>query len=254
MKRSVVFATALAAVALVTCGQTKTPVSWRELEPGLGYAKVALSGADTSARIHLFKADLSTWKPVALDAKTLTGKQHAHASELAAKADVPIAVNATFFDEKGAALGLVQGDAGTVFNPLRSADWGVLAVKGSAGTLVHTKEFTADPALDFAVQCGPRAVVAGKPTKLKAQGASARTGLCLTAPGTLVVLATEGRLTAAELAVFLAEPVAKGGLGCTDALLLDGGPSTQLWAKAGDLALDVRGGWPVPNGVGLTRR
>lgn len=252
MRRSLL---AVAASVSLVCasGKATTALSWRSLEPGLEYATTTRTADDGSAVVHLFRADLGTWKAVALDAKTLAAKPRAYVSELAAKGGVPIAVNATFFDENGAALGLLQAGA-TIHNPLRNADWGVLAVKGTAGSLVHTKEFAADPALDFAVQCGPRAVVAGKPPKLKAQGASARTGLCLTAPDRLVMFATEGRLTSAEIAKWLAQPAASGGVGCTDALLLDGGPSTQVWAKVGDVALDVRGGWPVPNGVGLTRR
>lgn len=244
----------LGAAALVTCACTKrAPIAWRQVEPGLEYARAAVPGAEGSVTAALFRADLARWRPVALDAEALTGKKSAYAYELAKKAGVPIAVNGTFFDEKGAALGLLQG-AAVVYNPLRSADWGVLAVKGSAGTLVHTKEFVQDRALEFAVQCGPRAVVDGSPTRLKPQSAAPRTALCLTSPGELVLLATEGSLTAAEISRWLAAPAAKGGLACTDALLLDGGPSTQIFAKAGDVSLDRRGGWPVPNGVGLAPR
>lgn len=245
----------VAASASLVCASAKTtsPLAWRELEPGLQYAKTTLSPQEGSVLVHLFRANMKTWKPVALDAKALTRKPRSRVVDLAEKAAVPLAVNATFFDENGAALGLLQAGP-TIHNPLRNADWGVLAVKGTAGSLVHTKEFAADPTIDFAVQCGPRAVVAGKPTKLKAQGASARTGLCLTAPDELVVLVTEGLITASEIAQFLARSRGEGGVGCSDALLLDGGPSTQIWAKAGDVALDMRGGWPVPNGVGLARR
>ena len=45
---------------------------------------------------------------------------------------------------------------------------------------------------------------------------------------------------------------AEGGLACSDALNLDGGPSTQLAARAGDFALDVSGAWPVPNAVAFS--
>lgn len=43
-------------------------------------------------------------------------------------------------------------------------------------------------------------------------------------------------------------------LGCRDALLLDGGPSTQLSARVGPLSMDVHGGWGVPNGIGIVPR
>jgi Phosphodiester glycosidase len=40
-----------------------------------------------------------------------------------------------------------------------------------------------------------------------------------------------------------------GGLGCSDALNLDGGPSTQLVAKLPSLTVSVPGGWCVPNAL-----
>jgi hypothetical protein len=63
-----------------------------------------------------------------------------------------------------------------------------------------------------------------------------------------------GAVEASDLARFLAAAVAGGGLGCTDALNLDGGPSTQLSARAGEFSLDVGGGWPVPNAVAFLPR
>jgi len=54
---------------------------------------------------------------------------------------------------------------------------------------------------------------------------------------------------ATAFARFLADPPDKGGLGCRDALNLDGGPSTQLVAKLPTLALSEPRGWGVPNAL-----
>jgi len=51
---------------------------------------------------------------------------------------------------------------------------------------------------------------------------------------------------------FLAEPSEKTGLGCSDALNLDGGPSTQLVVRLPALTLSLRGGWGVPNALVAT--
>jgi hypothetical protein len=53
---------------------------------------------------------------------------------------------------------------------------------------------------------------------------------------------------------FLADPPDQGGLGCRDALNLDGGPSTQLVAKLPALSLSLPGGWGVPNALVVVPR
>ncbi len=50
---------------------------------------------------------------------------------------------------------------------------------------------------------------------------------------------------------FLTDPLEKGGLGCSDALNLDGGPSTQLVVKLPALTLSLPG-WAVPNALVVT--
>jgi hypothetical protein len=62
-----------------------------------------------------------------------------------------------------------------------------------------------------------------------------------------LVVSTKAEATA--FARFLADPPDKGGLGCWDALNLDGGPSTQLVVKLPALALSLPGGWRVPNAL-----
>jgi hypothetical protein len=52
-----------------------------------------------------------------------------------------------------------------------------------------------------------------------------------------------------EFAHFLALPRSAGGLGCRNALNLDGGQSTQLHAALPGLSLEMRGGAAVPNAL-----
>ncbi|PYN26568.1 MAG: hypothetical protein DMD99_05170 [Candidatus Rokuibacteriota bacterium] len=51
---------------------------------------------------------------------------------------------------------------------------------------------------------------------------------------------------------FLADLPEKGGLGCVDALNLDGDPSTQLVVKLPGLELSLPGGWAGPNALVVT--
>jgi len=60
-------------------------------------------------------------------------------------------------------------------------------------------------------------------------------------------VSTKAETTA--FARFLADPSEKGGVGCVDALNLDGGPSTQLAVKLPALKLSLLGRWGVPNAL-----
>jgi uncharacterized protein YigE (DUF2233 family) len=96
------------------------------------------------------------------------------------------------------------------------------------------------------VQGIPRLLVGGKVQQLKPQIAE-RTAVC--AEGNIVVLVVSTKAEATAFARFLADPPDNGGLGCSDALNLDGGPSTQLVVKLPALALSLPGGWGVPNAL-----
>jgi uncharacterized protein YigE (DUF2233 family) len=69
------------------------------------------------------------------------------------------------------------------------------------------------------------------------------------AEGGVVVLVVSTRAETTAFARFLADPPDKGGLGCLDALNLDGGQSTQLVVKLPTLALSLPRGWGVPNAL-----
>ena len=85
----------------------------------------------------------------------------------------------------------------------------------------------------------PVSLSGGKVQQLKPQIAE-RTAVC--AAGNIVVLVVSTKAEATAFARFLADPPAQGGLGCWDALNLDGGPSTQLVVKLPALALLLPGG------------
>jgi uncharacterized protein YigE (DUF2233 family) len=218
---------------------------WRELAPGLEYAALSVPAAGDAVAGHAFRADPRRVRVAVLDARR-EGRARASARELRAEGAALVAVNGGFFDEHGAPLGLVVSD-GVQRNPLRRVDWGVFALRGGAASIVHTREYVAAPDVAAALQVGPRLVVAGRPTQLKPQ-VSRRSALCVHPDGRVTLLVT-GALEAGALARFLAPPAGEAGLACRDALNLDGGPSTQLSARAGDFALEVAGGWPVPNAV-----
>ena len=162
-------------------------------------------------------------------------------------------VNGNFFDTDRQPLGLLIS-SGEILNPIRKADWGIFSVKDNTVSILHTSEFRLDKdnLPEFAIQCGPRVVIDGKVPKLKPAGARRRSGLCILDDGQAVVFALEGFATTNRIGDFLAATPDRGGLGCIDAMLLDGGPSTQGYMEAP--AVNIVGLYPVPAIIYLAPR
>jgi uncharacterized protein YigE (DUF2233 family) len=217
---------------------------------GLTYQRTRITNTDVEADV--FVAQLEHIRLVALDARA-GGRSTARADVLRRESGAFVAVNGTFFTASEQPLGLLQ-QGSTTLSRLRDADWGVLEVDtGGRARLVHTRDYTPSPEVEFAVQCGPRVVIGGQVPRLKPQSAS-RTALCVRSAREIAVVVTRGLVQADAIGHWLAAPPPDGGLGCTDALLLDGGPSTQVSAEFGNTAVELMGGWGVPNGVGLVPR
>ncbi len=226
------------------------PVPPSAAPAGLEYRRVRI--ADTEVDAEVFIADLEHMRLVALDGR-IGGRASARVAVLREEAEALVAVNGTFFSPSKQPLGLLRQGT-TELSALRDADWGVLEVDGEGlARLVHTRDYVPSPEVEFAVQCGPRVVIGGEVPRLKPQSAS-RTALCVRSSREVAVVVTRGLVFADALGRWLAAPTDDGGLGCTDALLLDGGPSTQLSAAFGETSVELLGGWGVPNGVGVQSR
>ena len=247
---SLLFAALLATQLSATSGP-----SWSELEPGISYAelKVLSDKVRPQGTLHAFRVDLRTHRLVPIDARTETRKR-ATVSTLAQESAAPLIINGTYFDERARPLGLLIGQ-GHTYNVLRRADWGVFYVKEGKASLVHTTEWKKKPieAPEFAIQVGPRCVIKRNPVKLKPQVAR-RAALGIQGDGRVVIVVSSNELLSADLARSMATPELEGGLGCTDAVMLDGGGSAQLWATLGERRWRISGAWPVPNAVAVKRR
>ena len=236
--------------ALVACKNAESApkvLAWTQSAPGISYAVLDIEGDDAFAG-HAFAIDLTKASVHLLAA----GPAHQPVAVIAARRPVHVAVNASFFDETGKAMGRAVDD-GKVMNVDRRAPWGALVIDKGQAKIVKGDALPVEGAGgDLVVQGLPRLVVAGEVPKLKPASAE-RTAVC--ADGTnLVIIVTSKPVDTTAFARFLAKPRDKGGLGCKDALNLDGGPSTQLHARIGTLAVDVQGGWGVPNALVIEPR
>jgi len=153
------------------------------------------------------------------------------------------AINASFFDEDRAPLGLlvIDGKQRHPRHPVRGwpGGGGLFVVrKGKPTIIAHTAKVPAGA--EYAVQCWPRLVIAGKIPKFKQRPAAVRSAVGIDTNGRVLFAATDGPLTFESWAAVLRDQFS-----CTEALNLDGGPSTQLTVR-GKHDITVPGGWPVP--------
>lgn len=135
------------------------------------------------------------------------------------------ATNAGFFDTRDAPLGLSVSGGERRSRFSRGLSGGVLEITGGQAAVLETETYDPSRAPEFAVQCRPRLVVAGKANVRRDDGKRAeRTAVCVRDGGRTVafVLAKDDERGPSLFALgrYLE---AKG---CGDALSLDGGPST----------------------------
>jgi len=200
-----------------------------------------------SQEVHAFRVDPRMHRFRVVSA---AGAKRDTAHAIARSSGLFLAVNASYFDENDKPLGLLI-DEGKERQSLRNVDWGVFQVsKSGEASIIHTRDYIKSLDTSAAVQAGPRLVVDGKALKLKPQIAR-RTAVCVDGRGLVVLLVTEGGVFLQDLAALLSQSEGAGGLGCRNALNLDGGPSTQGTFVMGSESWDVYGGTSVPVVLGV---
>ncbi len=187
-------------------------------------------------QIHAFRAPASR-----IDVAT---GDYLEAPQWRARKKARVAINGGYFDGNGHSMGLRVSQKRQT-SPLRRADWGVFWIQKGRARINHTRDYPSKIRPDEALQCGPRLVVAGRVTDLLPQS-SRRSGVGIDARGRVVLAVADGPLSLEAWAQAWAK---SDGLGCRDALNLDGGPSSQLAFVGKNGAEDVAGGWPVPDAL-----
>jgi exopolysaccharide biosynthesis protein len=217
---------------------------FRAVAPGIAHVtfEVRLEDAESFSG-HAFKIDLDVAELRLVSAGGPASRRTVE--EIVAPYPAVVAINASFFDKEGRAMGLAV-DEGRLMTSGKRQSWGALVVNDRKARMVLGAEINDPLAHRLVVQGIPRLVVGGKVQQLKPQLAE-RTAVC--AEGSAIVLVVSTKAETAAFARFLADPPEKGGLGCGEALNLDGGPSTQLIVKLPALALSLPGGWGVPNAL-----
>ena len=215
------------------------PLSAPASPPDLIYRAVTIPGGGLG---HLLEIDPQSAELRVLDARD-HGKPAMTAQEFGVATGAAAVINAPFFDVDGSPMGLLIVD-GEERQPIRKADWGVFFIDARGAHIVHTRDYGRRSGVAQAFQVGPRLVVGGEALALKPQSAR-RTAICTRADGRVLAMVVGNMVLASDVARFFAEQ------GCSDALNLDGGPSSQLWLKSGGVAVEVSGGTGVPVALGV---
>ena len=209
---------------------------WQKPMPGIEYRDLATNPLIPWAHIHVFRIDLNQYQLDLFSAKELSHKQ-ASIDVLAHKSKALIAINGGFFDQKFRPLGL-RVKQKRVYNPIKRISWwGIFYITNKQPHIISSHEYSDNIQSDVAIQSGPRLIIDGYIPHLK-PGFAERSALGITKNNKVIILVTDNAmLTTTELAtVMKSKP-----LNCQNALNLDGGSSSQLFAQVGRLQLNVHG-------------
>lgn len=218
--------------------------AWKNIAPGIDYYDNQLSYLTPWSHLHSFKLDLHRYKLSLATAKEF-GKQYASVDYLAQQSKALVAINGGFFAENYLPLGLRIHNS-KQSSPIKPISWwGVFYTKGTRAEVSSMYGFRRVGGIDFAVQSGPRLLVNGRIPPLRA-GRAERSALCISKRGEVIVLVTEhSPLSTTELA----QVIRKAPYHCLNALNLDGGSSSQLFAALPDFQLHVHGFASVSDAV-----
>lgn len=216
--------------------QSHAEGNWQKLSPGIEYQDLAGGILAPWSHVYVFRVDLKKNKLGLVNAKNLSLK-YASVNQFAEHSKALLSINGGFFDHKFNPLGL-RITNGKLENPLKRISWwGVFFIKNNKAYISSLRQFQYDNDIDFAIQSGPRLLVNRKIPSLK-PGIAERSALGITADGKIILLVTtNAAMTTNKLAHLLRSPP----LSCMDAINLDGGSSSQLYAHIGSFLLNAHG-------------
>ena len=255
MKRILTYIVILTVIPL-TCYATKKPTyTWRALKKGLSYAKIFHNAGTQDAprltTLHAFRIDPKRFRIDVITAKK-NKKYGEPISDMAKSSHALIGVNGGFFTPEHKSIGLLV-KSGKKINPMHYTSWwSVFGIRGTTPIILPQWQVKSTRGFKMAMQVGPRLVVNGRIPKLKGSKKAARSAVGITRAGDVIIVVTEGAgITLPDMAELMRRSRFINGLGCPNAMALDGGRSSQLYSRMGQFNLSVDGFTRVPNGIGV---
>lgn len=241
MKHYLIIAVILALfLPLGVLGSPKSAYLWTQLANGLLYTSYSFDiGENTPRTIHAFNIDPAKYRlSIALAADE---KEGSTVRQFAKQERALLAINGGFFTPEHTSIGLIVKD-GKTLNPLHTTSWwSIFYITDGKPAISAPKDFAVKPFTSMALQAGPRLVIEGSIPKLK-ESISARSAIGITRDNKIIIAITQGLgISMNELAQRMKNSRYIGGLECQNAMALDGGSSSQLYAKIGKFELDFTG-------------
>lgn len=226
----------------------KPAFEWKQIEPGYMSAEYDLGNPHSVLRstVRLLKFNPKQFSFHAVSANTV-GEKRADVKRMVRSIGGIAGINANFFDERGAPLGLVISDQEMQKRVHAGGNLlsGIFYISDGHSYIVNREQFK-DARASLAIQAGPRLIVSGSPIRLNSpNAASRRSGIAITEDGELILYATELRFPGASL-LEIQNMLLNPALKVADALNFDGGGSSQLYYTSGDRDDFVSGGDTVP--------
>lgn len=163
--------------------------------------------------------------------------------DLAQQSAALIAINGGYFGRNFKPLGLRLSQFQVLNHKRLVSWWGVFYLDKNTPKIVANRNYRYNKNINFAIQAGPRLLVKGKPTALKA-GSADRSAICIDRQQNVILAVTNNHmLTLTEWAGALSH------IGCVDALNLDGGTSSQLYTALPDYNHVVNNYKPVTDAI-----
>jgi uncharacterized protein YigE (DUF2233 family) len=213
--------------------------------PGIEYRDLSPNPLIPWTHVHVFRINLSEQQLDLVTADDLS-RPHASVEDMALHSDALIAINGGFFDPEYHPLGLRVGHHHRYTKLKSTSWWGVFYVIRKKPYLEKSSQYSPrERSVDFAIQSGPRLLINGKVPKLK-PGFAERTALGITRDNRVILLVTEH---APMTTTALASLMKSFPLYCEEALNLDGGSSSQIYANVGPIHINTRGASGVSDAV-----
>lgn len=227
----------------------QTNERWQTLSPGVEYQDLEGGLLTPWSHIHVFRVDLKNNKLESVTAKNI-GMNNASVDQISERTRALLGINGGFFDKQFRPLGLRISNKQQLSPLKRISWWGIFYIKNKVPKIASLRTFEQDTDIEFAVQSGPRLLINGKIPSLKV-GSADRSALGITAEGKVILLvSTNAAMSTYELARFMKSPP----LNCVNAINLDGGSSSQLYAHIRNFQLNVRGFSNISDAVTVSAR
>lgn len=210
--------------------------SWQKINDGIEYRDLSDDYLLKLSHIHVFKINLNN-NHFSLAVANHTNTSESVVRNFAKNNHTLIALNGGFFDKSFRPLGLRISNQHQLSPIKRISWWGIFYIENKTAHITNINQFAKNQNIDFAVQSGPRLIIEGKIPSLK-PGYAERSALGINKSGEVIIIVTENTpLTTTSLAkIMLEEP-----LNCENAINLDGGSSSQLYAKINKFKINVTG-------------